>query len=249
MADGDRFDPHQVKALVFDVFGTVVDWRTSIVRDLQQFGQKHVANQDEIDWETFADEWRAGYSAACSELSRGRGTWRIVDDIHRERLDELIQRHDVHGTFGDDDLAHLNKAWHRLAGWPDSSMGLGRLKKRFIVSTLSNGNFGLLVAMAKHADLPWDALISADVVGAYKPNPRVYSTCCRLLGLDPESVMMVAAHKGDLEAASELRMRTAFVHRPSEHGGESNEAMPEFAGQFDLSATDLNDLADQMMCP
>lgn len=249
MVAGDTFAPDRVKALVFDVFGTVVDWRTSMVCELRQFGQKHVANSDEVDWETFADEWRAGYSTACSELSRGRAPWRIVDDIHRERLDELIQRHDVNGTFSNSDLDHLNKAWHRLDGWADSSTGLGRLKGRFIVSTLSNGNFGLLVAMAKHADLPWDAIISADVVGAYKPNPRVYSSCCRLLGLGPESVMMVAAHRGDLEAASELRMRTAFIHRPSEHGGEPSDAMPEFAGQFDLSATDLNDLADQMMCP
>lgn len=248
MADGDTFDPDRVKALVFDVFGTVVDWRSSIISELKRFGDQHVANSDDVDWEAFADEWRAGYGSACRELSRGRGTWRIVDNIHRDRLDELLRRYDVKGGFGEPDLEHLNRAWRRLDGWPDSSTGLARLKGRYVISTLSNGNFGLLVAMAKHANLPWDAVLSADIVEAYKPNPRVYSTACRMLGMEPASVIMVAAHSGDLDAASELGLRTAYVHRPSEHGGDADADMPEFASDFDVASTDLNDLADQLGC-
>lgn len=248
MVAGDTFDPDRVKALVFDVFGTVVDWRTSIVNELKRFGDQYLASSDDVDWERFADDWRAGYGAACRELSRGRGTWRIVDEIHRDRLDELLGRYEVKGSFGEPDLEYLNRAWHRLDGWPDSPTGLARFKGRYIISTLSNGNFALLVAMAKHANLPWDAVISADLVGAYKPNPRVYSTACRILDMEPESVMMVAAHDGDLDAASELGLRTAFVHRPSEHGGDADAEMPEFAANFDVAATDMNDLADQLGC-
>ena len=235
-----------VKALVFDVFGTVVNWRTSVVGELTRFGTKHVDTS--VDWHEFADEWRAGYGMACRELSRGVGNWRNVDEIHRNRLDELIARYGVQGSFDGDDLADLNNVWHRLAGWPDSPGGLRRLKSKYIISTLSNGNFGLLVDMAKHAGLPWDAILSADVVGAYKPNPRVYSTACRLLGIPNEQVMMVAAHGGDLDAASELGLRTAFVHRPSERGGPADTRMPEFASGFDFAATDMNDLADQLGC-
>ena len=248
MVAGDTFDADQVKALVFDVFGTVVDWRSSIVRELEQFAQRHVANSDEVDWEAFAEDWRAGYGIACRDLSRGHGNWRIVDVIHRGRLDELLSKYDVKGGFNEHDLVHLNNAWHRLDGWPDSPTGLARLKGRYIICTLSNGNFGLLVEMAKHANLPWDAVLSADVVGAYKPNPRVYSTACRMLGMAPASVVMVAAHGGDLDAASELGLRTAFVHRPFEHGGDADVGMPECADDFDVAATDLNDLADKLGC-
>ena len=246
---GDISGSGGIKALVFDVFGTVVDWRASIIRELEQFSAEHVSNGDEVDWAKFADEWRAGYGSACRDLSRGRGNWRIVDEIHRARLDELIRDHGVDGSYSIDDLANLNRAWHRLDGWPDSPSGLMRLKSKFIIATLSNGNVGLLVNMAKHAGLPWDAIFSADIVGAYKPNPRVYSTACRLLGLPNESVAMVAAHGGDLEAAAELGLRTAFVHRPFEHGDAAGRVMPEFATQYDFACTDMNDLADQLGCP
>ena len=249
MDSGEKYGSPGIKALVFDVFGTVVDWRTSIIRELEQFSSQHVSNGDQVDWSKFADDWRAGYGAACRELSRGQGNWRIVDEIHRTRLDALIREHAVEGSYSDDDLAHLNRAWHRLDGWPDSPSGLTRLKSKFIIATLSNGNLGLLVNMAKHARLPWDAIFSADIVGAYKPNPKVYSTACRLLGLPNESVAMVAAHAGDLEAAAELGLRTAFVHRPFERGESTEHGMPEFATQFDFASTDMNDLADQLGCP
>ena len=246
MSNGDMPETKEPKALVFDVFGTVVDWRTSVVNELKRFGREHgIAN---INWTMFADEWRAGYGSACRELSRGQGRWRIVDEIHRARLDELATQHGFRGLVNDSDLGDLNRVWHRLDGWPDSPSGLSRLKSKFIIATLSNGNLGLLVNMVKHAGLPWDAIFSADIVGAYKPNPRVYSTACRFLGLENHQVMMVAAHRGDLDAAATLGLRTAFVHRPTEYGGSADAPMPDFASDFSYAASDLNDLADQLHC-
>ena len=169
-----------------------------------------------------------------------------MDEIHRARLDELATQHGFRGSVNDADLANLNRVWHRLDSWPDSPSGLSKLKSKFIIATLSNGNLGLLVNMAKHARLPWDAIFSADIVGAYKPNPRVYSTACRFLGLENHQVMMVAAHRGDLDAAAALGLRTAFVHRPAEYGGSADAPMPDFASDFSYAASDLNDLADQL---
>ena len=246
MSNGDTSGRTDPVALVFDVFGTVVDWRTSVVKELTRFGREHgIAT---VDWTTFADEWRAGYGSACREMSRGHGRWRIVDEIHRAKLDELADKHGFRGSVDDADLADLNRVWHRLDGWPDSPSGLSRLKSRFTIATLSNGNVGLLVNMAKHAGLPWDAIFSADIVGAYKPNPRVYSTACRMLGLQNDQVMMVAAHSGDLDAAASLGLRTAFVHRPAEQGGAGDTPMPDFASTFDYAASDLNHLADMLGC-
>lgn len=246
MSFGNTTSAPDVKALVFDVFGTVVDWRKSVIGELASFGQRH--GIDGVDWPTFADAWRAGYGSACREMSRGHGRFRIVDEVHRARLDVLMEKHGARESISDADLADLNQVWHRLDGWPDSPSGLTRLKSKFTIATLSNGNLGLLVDMAKHAGLPWDAVFSADVVGAYKPNPRVYSTACRMLGLDNDQVMMVAAHGGDLEAAAALGLRTAFVHRPAEHGGSGDAPMPEYASDFDFAAADLNDLADKLNC-
>lgn len=235
-----------VKALVFNVFGTVVDWRKSVINELTNFGRQR--GIEGVDWARFADKWRAGYGTACREMSRGQGKWRIVDEVHLEYLQMLVLAHGIHESVSDADLAELNRVWHRLDGWPDSPTGLTRLKSKFTIATLSNGNCGLLVNMAKHAGLPWDAVFSADIVGAYKPNPRVYSTACRMLGLNNDQVMMVAAHSGDLEAAAELGLRTAFVHRPAEHGDGDDAKMPEFAYSFDYAASDLNDLANQLHC-
>ena len=246
MSNGGTPKTSEPVALVFDVFGTVVDWRSSVVNELASFGRAH--GIEGTDWARFADEWRAGYGSACRELSRGQGKWRIVDDIHRARLDELIKTFNIRGSFQDGDLAALNRVWHRLDGWPDSPSGLMRLKSKFTIATLSNGNFGLLVNMAKHAGLPWDAVLSADVVGAYKPNPRVYSTACTMLGLRNEQVMMVAAHRGDLDAAASLGLQTAFVHRPAEHGGGPEAPIPDFASDFNYAASDLNELADLLRC-
>lgn len=246
MSNGSATVHPSPKALVFDVFGTVVDWRTSVVNELVEFGNTHGIK--DVDWTRFADDWRAGYGSACRALSRGHGRWRIVDEIHRARLDELLEQRGLRNDLDDADLASLNRVWHRLDGWPDSPSGLTRLKSKFTIATLSNGNFGLLVDMAKHAGLPWDAVLSADIVGAYKPNPRVYSTACQMLGLPNDQAMMVAAHRGDLDAAAQLGLRTAFVHRPTEQGGPADAPMPEFASSFDYAASDLNDLADKLHC-
>ena len=246
MSFGNPTSASGVKALVFDVFGTIVDWRKSVIGELTSFGQQH--GIEGVDWPAFADAWRAGYGSACREMSRGNGRFRIVDEVHRARLDVLMEKHGIGESVSDADLADLNQVWHRLDGCPDSPSGLTRLKSKFTIATLSNGNLGLLVNMAKHAGLPWDAVFAADVVGAYKPNPRVYSTACQMLGLSNDQVMMVAAHGGDLEAAALLGLRTAFVYRPAEHGGSGDTPMPEYASAFDFAATDLNDLADQLNC-
>ena len=195
----------------------------------------------------FADEWRAWYGKSTRELSSGDGPWRLVDDIHREKLDVLLKEYGLSEVMSEESKQHLNRAWHRLDGWPDSPSGLRRLKSKYIIATASNGNLALLVNMAKHADLPWDAVMSPDVYGAYKPSPKVYQNASKLLGLTTDRVMMVAAHTGDLEASTKEGLATAFVHRPLEHGADKPFALPDTSA-FDITATDFNDLADQLGC-
>ncbi len=238
-------EPSDIKALIFDVFGTVVNWRDSIIAEVSQAAAKH--GMHDGDWERFADEWRAWYGKSTRELSRGDGRWRLVDEIHREKLDVLLEEYGLSEVMNEEAKRHLNRAWHRLDGWPDSPSGLKRLKSKYIIATASNGNMALLVNMAKHADLPWDTVMSPNVYGAYKPSPRVYLEASKLLGLRPEQVMMVAAHAGDLQAASRYGLATAFVHRPLERGAERPVPMPDTA-EFNFSATDFNDLADQLGC-
>ncbi len=246
MSNAPRTDFSQIKALTFDVFGTVVDWRNSVVPQVAAAAAKHGVL--ERDWWDFADRWRQGYGQACRELSRGEGAWRLVDQIHRERLDELLEEFGLADRLTESEKQDLNRAWHRLDGWPDSPDGLRRLTSKFIISTLSNGNFGLLVNMAKHAGLPWDAIISPDIVGAYKTSPKVYQGAAKILGLELGEVMMVAAHTGDLHAAKALGLATAFVHRPTEHGDSHLTEMPEDASSFDFVASDFHDLANQLGC-
>ena len=198
MTDAHENDLTQVKALIFDVFGTVVNWRDSIIA--RGLPSRRAHGMSEGDWGRFADEWRAWYGKSTRELSRGDGPWRLVDEIHREKLDILLAEYGLADVMSEQAKVDLNRAWHRLDGWPDSPSGLRRLKSKFIIATASNGNLALLVNMAKHADLPWDAVMSPDVYGAYKPSPKVYQNASKLLGLDTNQVMMVAAHTGDLEA-------------------------------------------------
>lgn len=245
MTDAHENDLTRVEALIFDVFGTVVNWRDSIIREVSQAAADH--GMHEADWGRFADEWRAWYGKSTRELSRGDGPWRLVDDIHREKLDVLLAEYGLADVMSEDAKVHLNRAWHRLDGWPDSPSGLRRLKSKFIIATASNGNLALLVNMAKHADLPWDAVMSPDVYGAYKPSPKVYQNASKLLGLNTNQVMMVAAHTGDLEASAKEGLATAFVHRPMEHGPDKPVEMPNTSA-FDITATDFNDLADQLGC-
>lgn len=230
-----------VKALVFDVFGTVVDWRGSIIREGMALGRR---KKLKVDWPAFADAWRAGYRPAMARVRSGELPWTKIDDLHRMILDELLPRFRL-GRLPADDVARLNRVWHRLQPWPDARAGLAKLKRRHIIATLSNGNVALLTNMAKHAKLPWDCILSAEVVRHYKPDPETYLGAADLLGVKPGELMMVAAHKDDLHAARACGLKTAFVPRPREYGPQ---AKPDVSREpaFDVHARDFNDLARQL---
>ena len=229
------------RALAFDVFGTVVDWRSSIVRELEEFGRLHGLQQD---WPTFADDWRAGYAPAMDRVRHGERPWTRIDDLHRMILEDLLAAAGI-TSIADDDVDYLNRAWHRLDPWPDSVRGLTRLNERFLITTLSNGNVSLLTNMAKRAGLPWDCVISAELFHHYKPDAEAYLGCADLLGVRPEQLMLVAAHPGDLRAARAADLMTAYVARPLEYGPNQRPHRME-DGEFDFTATDLLDLADQL---
>ncbi len=230
-----------VQALVFDVFGTVVDWRASIIREGQILGER---KGYEVDWGKFADRWRAGYGPAMNRVRTGELPWTKIDVLHRMILDDLVIEFGLEG-LSEQELDHFNRAWHRLSPWPDSVAGLNRLKTRFVITTLSNGNVSLLTNMAKNAGLPWDAVLSAELSGHYKPDPEAYLKAVDLLSLEPEQIMMVAAHPGDLRAAARVGLRTAYVIRPLERGpGREVDRNPE--GDFDYTANDFLDLARQL---
>ncbi len=231
-----------VNALVFDVFGTVVDWRSSVIAELEQLGQTRNISRD---WAKFADLWRQGYGEGTRRINEGTDSWVPVDVIHRRKLDQLLQEFEISG-LQEPEIDQLNRIWHRLNPWPDSIEGLTRLRNRFIVSTLSNGGVGLLVNMAKFGGLPWDCVLSAEMFGRYKPDPSVYNGAARLLGLAPEEVGMVAAHGHDLLGAKAVGLRTIFVSRPNEHGPEKPFKLPEEIDTFDVVADDFVDLADKL---
>ena len=232
---------NSVKALTFDVFGTVVDWRSSIIRE----GQLLSARKGfEIDWGEFADNWRAGYGPAMNRVRNGELPWTKIDDLHRMILDELVIEHGLVG-LSEGELDDFNRAWHRLSPWPDTVAGLNRLKTKYVIATLSNGNVALLTNMAKNAGLPWDAVLSAELAKHYKPDPEAYLTAADLLGLSPEQVMMVAAHPGDLRAAARTGLRTAYVVRPLEQG-PGRIVSNNTTGEFDYTANDFLDLARQL---
>jgi 2-haloacid dehalogenase len=232
-----------IKALTFDVFGTVVDWRGSIIREGRRLGS---AKGLDVDWERFTDGWRALYQPAMDRVRSGQIGWTKLDDLHRMSLERLLQDFAIVGlTEGEVD--HLNRVWHRLDPWPDAVSGLSRLKRKFILATLSNGNVALIVNMAKHAGLPWDAVLGAEVARHYKPQPEAYLRTAELLGLEPPQCMMVAAHNGDLTAASRCGFRTAFVYRRTEYGPkQTTDLKPE--REFDVIAEDFLDLADKLGC-
>ncbi|HEX6113400.1 MAG TPA: haloacid dehalogenase type II [Geminicoccaceae bacterium] len=232
-----------VRALCFDVFGTVVDWRESIAREAAQLlGARGIAR----DWHAFADAWRARYQPAMEEVRSGRRPWVKLDDLHRENLLALLEASAIDG-LSDDEIENLNRAWHRLDPWPDAIEGLSRLRREYILATLSNGNVALMVNMAKRAGLPWDVILGAEVARAYKPLPEAYLRAAALLDLEPRACMMVAAHNDDLVAAAGCGLRTAFVARPTEHGSnQQKDLRPEH--DFDISADSLIDLAQQLGC-
>ncbi|MEZ4832580.1 MAG: haloacid dehalogenase type II [Caldilineaceae bacterium] len=230
-----------ISALVFDVFGTVVDWRTSIIREGQMLGQRKGID---VDWPRFADAWRAGYVPAMQQVRSGELPWLKIDQLHRRILDGLLDEFGL-AMLSETELSHLNRVWHRLIPWPDAVPGLYRLKADYVIATLSNGNVSLLTNMAKHAGLPWDCILSAELAGHYKPDLEVYLKAADLLGLPTEQVMMVAAHKGDLHAARSTGMRTAYVPRPLEYGpGGGADLAPDL--EFDVVAEDFVILADKL---
>ncbi len=232
----------EVKALTFDVFGTVVDWRGSIARCGAEFAAEH--GIEGVDWATFANAWRARYQPSMQEVRSGRRAWTNLDTLHRENLEAVLTDFGI-GGLDEAGLDHLNRIWHRLDPWPDVIDGLTRLKRKFILVTLSNGNVALMVNMAKRAGLPWDAILGAEVSRHYKPQPEAYSVTAELLGLAPGECMMVAAHNDDLMAASKQGLRTAFVPRPSEYGPDQHK---DFKAEhdFDVIAEDFVDMAAKL---
>ncbi len=236
-------DTSQVKALVFDIFGTVVDWRSSCIAEMAAFGK---AKGIRADWAKLTDAWRGLYQPSMEAVRSGTRAWTILDVLHRESLETLLQQHKITGLT-DADKDHLTKIWHRLEPWPDVVRGLTRLKTKFIIGTLSNGNVGLLTRMAKNAGLPWDVVLGAETAQAYKPLPQAYLRTCDLLNLQPAEVMLVAAHNGDLAAAANVGMATGFVARPTEYGPlQKIDVTAEQA--WTVIASDFGDLATQLGC-
>jgi len=232
------------KALIFDTFGTVVDWRGSIIAEGNAWGK---AKRVEIDWAGFADRWRAGYAPAMEKVRRGELPWTKLDDLHRMILDELFMEFRMMPAMNEEEKDHWNRVWHRLKPWPDSVAGLTRLKKKFTIAPLSNGNVALLTDMAKNAGLPWDLIMSAELFEHYKPDPETYLGAARLLCLKPEQVMMVAAHNHDLKAARKYGLKTAFVARPTEYGPLQKRDF-EAEAEWDIVAKDFHGIADRLGC-
>ncbi len=233
----------QVKSLHFDVFGTVVDWRTSVVTELKEFGKR---KDIEIDWFQFADDWRDLYQPSMEAVRCGDREWRPLDMLHRESLITLISRHNITGLT-EEEIDHLNKVWHRLTPWPDCVEGLSRLKTKYILATLSNGNVSLLVNMAKKSGLPWDAILGAEPNRGYKPQAQCYLGNARYLDLEPAECMLVAAHNGDLDTARSHGYRTAFVVRPTEYGPGQDIDM-EAESDWDIVTDSMNGVADALGC-
>jgi len=230
-----------VKALLFDVFGSVVDWRTSLIGDLSAHGRSiGVA----ADWAQLVDDWRAAYQPSMEQVRSGARPWTTLDDLHRESLDRLIAEMGIPG-LDEARRRHMTLGWHRLDPWPDAVAGLTRLKSRYVIAPLSNGNHALLLNMAKRAGLPWDTILSTELFRAYKPQPQAYLGAAAILGLAPGEVMMCAAHNGDLAAARALGLRTAFWPRPREYGPRQIQDFAP-ASDWDVVAADIEDLARQM---
>jgi 2-haloacid dehalogenase len=233
-----------VKALGFDVFGTVVDWRSSITREGEAFGRTHGITH--VDWVKFADSWRGLYQPMMDKVRHGEIGWTKLDDLHRMALDRLLKDFEITG-LAESEIDHLNRAWHRLDPWPDAVAGLTRLKTKYVLTTLSNGNVALMVNLAKRAGLPWDVILGAEPTRHYKPQREAYTGTAEYLGIRPDELMLVAAHNGDLRAASGFGLKTAFVPRPTEHGpGQTKDLAPD--GPWDVVARDFVDLAAKLGC-
>jgi len=233
----------KVKALVFDTFGTIVDWRSSVIAEGMAWGK---AKGLQIDWAQFADRWRLGYRPAMDKVRKGTIPWTRLDDLHRMILEDLLKEYKIQGLT-EEEKVHWAYVWRRLKPWPDSPEGLTRLKKKYIIAPLSNGNIALMTNLAKFGGLPWDAILGAELAKHYKPDREVYLSAAYYLDLKPEEIMMCAAHRGDLEAARSLGLRTGFIYRPDEFrngaAGKPDKAQP---GDFDVVSTSATDLAHHL---
>ncbi len=231
-----------VKALIFDVFGTCVDWRTGVAREVAAVAQRKGISVDPI---AFAVAWRDRYQPQMETVRSGQRPFTILDVLHRESLVGLLPKFGFEGKLSEAEIDDFNRAWHRLDPWPDTVPGLTRLKKKFIIAPHSNGNLALMVNMAKRAGIPWDCILGSEVVRNYKPVPQSYVDAVRMLGLKPHEVMMTAAHNRDLRAAQQQGLSTAFVPRPTEHGpGQKTDLAPD--GTWDIVARDFVHLAEQL---
>jgi len=229
-----------VKALFFDVFGTLVDWRTSIAREARVLLEPRGYA---LDWAAFADAWRGEYQGAMEEVRAGRIGFCKLDVLHRRNLDLILPRFGA-GSLAEDERRDLNMSWHRLDAWPDVASGLARLKRRHLLAPVSNGNISLMVDLARCNDFPWDAILGAEIAGDYKPKPRVYLAAAEAFDLAPHECMMVAAHTDDLMAAAAVGLRSAHIARPDEKGPGRGEAKP--SRPVDIAAKSLEDLAEQL---
>lgn len=234
----------EIQALVHDVFGTVVDWRSGVTADGEALAaRKGIVG---VDWQQFADEWRGAYAPSMNRVRTGELPWTNLDALHRMALDTLLEKFGVATRLSEEDKVWLNLTWHRLKPWPDSVPGLTRIKKKYIIATLSNGTVRLLTDMAKHCGLPWDTVLGSDLVRHYKPDAEMYRSAIEFLGSgDPNAVMMVAAHNNDLVNAAKYGMKTAFINRPYEHGARQSR---DFAAEhaFTYVASGFEDLADRL---
>src|SRR6202789_1110641 len=229
------------KVIVFDTFGSVVDWRSSLIADLTAYGATKGVT---ADWPAFVDAWRGAYQPSMARVRKGEQPWTTLDKLHRTSLDRLVAEFDIKG-LSEDDLVHINLGWHRLRPWPDSVPGLTRLKSRFIIGPLSNGNVALLLNMAKNAGIPWDMIFGSDLFQHFKPDPETYLGVAKMLDLRPDQVMMGAAHNGDLGKARDCGLLTAFFPRPTEYGPHQKR---DYAADqdWDIVATDIQDMAAKL---
>jgi 2-haloacid dehalogenase len=238
-------DFQHVGFLGFDVFGTVVDWRSGVARAAAPFLQRHGI---EVDPQVFADEWRSLYQPSMQQVRSGSRPWVKLDVLNRENLGQVLSRHGVEpGDIPEPELKELNRAWERLDAWPDAVEGLTRLKRRFAIGPISNGHIAGMLNLAKFAGLPWDVILGAEIARSYKPQPETYLKSVDAVGLEPAQAGMVAAHNGDLVAARALGLRTIFVRRPHEHGpGQTIDLVAEH--DWDVIAGDLIEVADLLGC-
>lgn len=236
-------DHSGIKALLFDVFGTVVDWRGSITRDMQRFGEAHDIKQD---WQQFALDWRALYQPAMESIRAGNRGYVKLDQLHRENLQLLLESYQL-DSLEETQLMHINRVWHRLRPWADTLPGMYRLKKDHVLASLSNGNIALIVNMAKHSAIPWDMILGSETSQGYKPQEKVYLHSAEMLGLTPEQCVMVAAHNDDLQAARALGFKTAYINRPYEYGAAQTKDF-DAESDWEIVGESMTDVADALGC-